>query len=190
MRLPSSQAVHAPPVRPESVRACLSTCGGLCPLDNRVRCRWTPGPLVSRTLLVQGANILLDVSGVWHLGDMGSAVGFKEHVLSTSLEFCEGYWLGKEALPQYDWFMLLVLGAVELCKMAGTDYKEELLAVPTDGARHHASRARVQALVDKVDSPRLRAVFQDITSHERNAVELERLVAERECRVAERGSPR
>jgi serine/threonine protein kinase len=62
---------------------------------------------------VKGDNVFVDNSGAWFLGDFGSACRIGEVIRTTTPTFyhCS---MGANAIPKYDWFMLLVLLLVEL----------------------------------------------------------------------------
>ena len=62
---------------------------------------------------VKGDNVFVDNSGAWFLGDFGSACRMSEVIRTTTPTFyhCS---MGTNAIPKYDWFMLLVLLLVEL----------------------------------------------------------------------------
>ena len=68
---------------------------------------------------VKGDNIFTDVDGNWFLGDFGSACPLGTNVRTTTEVFYPSLIVGMEALPKYDWFMLLVTLLIELDDKVG-----------------------------------------------------------------------
>lgn len=64
---------------------------------------------------IKGANIFIGAGsgGPWHLGDFGSSRKIGDLVLSTTFFFYKEDVLGKPALPEYDWYMFLVVILIE-----------------------------------------------------------------------------
>ena len=64
---------------------------------------------------IKGSNIFVGSEDgcSWFLGDFGSSRPCGEKVSSTTYSFCNIDTRGKPALPQYDWYMLLVAILIE-----------------------------------------------------------------------------
>lgn len=62
---------------------------------------------------IKGANIFVDGSGRWLLGDFGSSCPIGAQVTSCSEHFCKENTIGKPSNQKIDWFMLLVTLIVE-----------------------------------------------------------------------------
>ena len=73
---------------------------------------------------MQADNVLVDMTGAWWLGDLGSAVATGEVVQSTTKWFSPETLIGQTAKPKHDWYMLAVMLAAELHKC---NWKEKLM---------------------------------------------------------------
>ena len=63
---------------------------------------------------VKADNIFMDSDGRFFLGDFGSACKKGDDITSTTAAFYHSKIIGTKALPQYDWYMLLVTLLIEL----------------------------------------------------------------------------
>lgn len=62
---------------------------------------------------VKADNIFMDAAGNLFLGDFGSACKENQVITSTTAAFYHSNIIGEPALPQYDWYMLLVTLLIE-----------------------------------------------------------------------------
>lgn len=103
----------------------------------------------------QGANIFVNADGRWFLGDFGSATPHDMPVLSYTRCFHKHDLMGEPAAEQYDWYMLAVALAVEVCKES---WREKLLDAQT---QRPVDRALV-SVAAAVDEPELQKLLISI----------------------------
>lgn len=104
----------------------------------------------------QGANILVDMDGQWALADFGGVVQAGEPIEEITQQFAPlPKLLGKPAHPQYDWHMLAVALAVELCQ----DTWHEQLVENDKTHGMYAPLHRLEAVIQAASCPALVELF-------------------------------
>lgn len=101
-----------------------------------------------------------------HLGDFGSAVTLGEPTDSTTVTFTEGWhiWNKDKAANKYDWYMLAVVGAVEVVK---ADWDDKL--VSRERQELCTPMHKLQAVIAGVVDEDLKRTFVQIMDlYERN----------------------
>ena len=109
---------------------------------------------------VKPANVFLDVSGSWFLGDFGSMVGVGDRILSCTDMFLWDAYIATAPGParfEYDWHMLV---ATICCHLAAPDF--ETLFTALAGGRRHVDEMKLEVFVSELRDIELRALLREL----------------------------
>ena len=104
---------------------------------------------------IKGANIFLDHTGKWLLGDFGSSCPFGEVITSSTTSFCKENVIGSNGRPEFDWFMLLVTLIIETL----TDKHTFRLHLYDDDRDKFVSELKLRGLVLGIANEELRTML-------------------------------